>query len=179
MCIRDSLVNWGCYDLDYLLGITGWSLRPTAVLAQTWRVPPQFESHIWPGSDAEAHYAALVRCEGGAVLTLERGEYMAAETENAWQVVGTQGSLTLQMTRANPWRILHTDTSTEEGATTTTLWEGGEAAAKPLSHPAVDLAEAIRLGRRPATDLERSLVVQGITDAIYASAESGEAVAVG
>ena len=173
------LVNWGCYDLDYLLGITGWTLKPTVVLAQTWRVPPQFESHIWSGSDAEAHYAALVRCEGGAVLTLERGEYMAAETENAWQVVGTQGSLTLQMTRATPWRILHTDTSTEEGAATSTLWEGDEAAAKPLSHPAVDLAEAIRLGRRPATDLDRSLVVQQITDAIYASAASGQAVAVG
>ena len=22
------LVNWGCYDLDYLLGLTGWQLQP-------------------------------------------------------------------------------------------------------------------------------------------------------
>ena len=172
------LVNWGCYDLDYLLGITGWTLKPRVVLAQTWTVPPQFESHIWPGSDAEAHYAVLVRCEGGAVMTLERGEYMAAETENAWQIVGTRGSLSLQMTRANPWRIIATDTTTDEGAATATLWEADEAAQQALPHPAVDLAEAIREGRRPATDLERALVVQQITDAIYASASRGEAVAI-
>ncbi len=29
------LVNWGPYDLDYLLGITGWLLKPKLVLAQT------------------------------------------------------------------------------------------------------------------------------------------------
>src|SRR5262249_13069860 len=29
------LVNWGVYDLDYLLGLTGWSVRPRTVLAQT------------------------------------------------------------------------------------------------------------------------------------------------
>ena len=47
------LVNWGCYDLDYLLGITGWALKPETVFAQTWTIPPQLESHIAPESDAE------------------------------------------------------------------------------------------------------------------------------
>ena len=61
------LANWGCYDLDYLLGLTGWSLRPRLVLAQTWKVPPQFEAHVAPGSDAETHFAAFVLCEGGTV----------------------------------------------------------------------------------------------------------------
>ena len=42
------LVNWGCYDLDYLLGITGWSLNPLSVFAQTWTVPSAYESHIAP-----------------------------------------------------------------------------------------------------------------------------------
>ena len=32
------LVNWGCYDLDYLLGLTGWRLQPRHVLAQTWQI---------------------------------------------------------------------------------------------------------------------------------------------
>ena len=36
------LVNWGCYDLDYLLGITGWQLKPQTVFAQTWTVPQVF-----------------------------------------------------------------------------------------------------------------------------------------
>ena len=172
------LVNWGCYDIDYLLGLTGWSLRPRRVLAQTWTCPPQFESHIHPGSDAETHYAALIRCDGGTVLTMERGEFMAADTENAWQIVGTRGSLTLQMTKANPWRILRTDTTTEGGAETSVLWESDDGSLRPDAYPITDLADAIRTGRRPSTDLERALVVQQITDAIYASAESGEAVAI-
>ncbi|MBM4046695.1 MAG: Gfo/Idh/MocA family oxidoreductase, partial [Planctomycetes bacterium] len=54
------LLNWGCYDLDYLLGITGWTLKPKLVLAQTWTVPPQFESHIAPGSDAETYFTAFI-----------------------------------------------------------------------------------------------------------------------
>jgi len=41
-----------------------------------------------------------------------------------------------------------------------------------------DFAHAIREGRRPHTELEHSLVVQRITDAIYASARSGQAVEV-
>ena len=43
------LVNWGCYDLDYLLGITGWQLKPETIFAQTWTVPQVFQSHITPG----------------------------------------------------------------------------------------------------------------------------------
>ena len=170
------LVNWGCYDLDYLLGITGWTLRPRLVLAQTWTVAPQFESHVHPGSDAETHYAALIRCEGGTVLTMERGEFMAAETENAWQVIGTKGSLTLQMTWGSPKKIIHADTTTEKGTATHTLWEGDEGGKAPMRGPVTDLATVIREGGEPETNLERALVLQQITDAIYASAEQAAAI---
>ncbi len=34
------LMNWGCYDLDYILGITGWKLEPEEVLARTWEASP-------------------------------------------------------------------------------------------------------------------------------------------
>ena len=34
------LTNWGCYDLDYLMTITGWALRPRQALAATWGVAP-------------------------------------------------------------------------------------------------------------------------------------------
>jgi len=170
------LVNWGCYDLDYLLGITGWQLKPRLVLAQTWTVAPHLASHVHPDSDAETHYTALVRCEGGTVLTLDRGEFMAAETENAWQIVGTKGSLTLQMTWGSPKKLLYTRTDEQKGATTATLWEGTETNSAPMRGPVTDFACAIRFGRRPATGLERALVLQQLTDAIYASAATGAAV---
>ena len=169
------LVNWGCYDLDYLLGITGWTLKPIKVFAQTWTIPPIFESHIAPGSDAETHYIALVECEGGTILSVERSEYTAAGSDEAWGVIGSQGSLRLFMTHARPNRIVFDEANEEKGVETRTLWEGEETRSVH-DGPLTDLARAIREGTEPKTSLERALVVQQITDAIYASAAAGTAV---
>jgi predicted dehydrogenase len=171
------LLNWGCYDLDYLLGITGWKLRPRMVFAQTWTVPPQFACHAAPGSDAETYYAALIRCEGGTVISLERGEFMPVQTDTAWQIIGTKGSLKLQMTGyGKAQQIIHDDTSTAEGVVTKTLWDGKEDLPPANNLLLQDFAKAIREGRQPMTGLEKALVVQQISDAIYASAERGIAV---
>lgn len=171
------LVNWGCYDLDYLLGITGWTLKPRLVLAQAWPVPPRSAPNVAEGSDAESHFAALIRCEGGAVISFERGEYMAAHEQKAWQIVGTHGSLNLIMT---PWEakaITHDDTGTQEGVATRTIWETDkpEEVRKPM---VADFAEAVAYGREPLTNLEKSLLIQKVTDAIYESAATGKAVAI-
>jgi predicted dehydrogenase len=173
------LCNWGCYDLDYLLGITGWSLRPQTCFAQTWTLPPQFESHAAAGSDAETYYLALIRCEGGTMLSLERGEYMPCQDDEAWQIIGTQGSLKLRMLTGNPKQIILDSTSTAAGCTTSVLWEGEEDGSMVSAGPVVDLADAIRHNRDPATSLERALVIAQITDAVYASAEKGKCVPVG
>ena len=170
------LVNWGCYDLDYLLGITGWTLKPKLVLAQAWTIPPQFESHVPPGSDAEAHFASLILCEGGTVISFERGEYVPAQNEDAWKIVGTKGSLNLRMIPVKGKKIIHDDTSTEKGVFSRVLWEGDEDWDVIHSGPTQDFASAIREGREPETSLEKALVVQKITDAIYASAAQARAV---
>ncbi len=175
------LMNWGCYDLDYLLGITGWKLKPQTVFGQTWTIAPQLASHIPEGSDAETHYTALVRCEGGTMLSLERGEYMATDTENAWHIIGTKGSLRLTMSVAKPKRIIFEEATTDAGCTSRTLWETEDEQDTDLIHrgPTLDFAAAIREGREPSTTLERALTIQKITDAIYASAASGQAVSIG
>ncbi len=170
------LVNWGCYDLDYLLGITGWTLKPQTVFAQTWTIPPQFESHIAPDSDAETHYTALIRCEGGTMLSIERGEYMPMKDDHVWQILGTKGALKLKMTDTRSNAVIYDDTTTEDGVITKTLWEGEESSADIHAGPTTDFAAAIRENRPPRTTLEQALVVQQITDAIYASAEQGTAV---
>ena len=90
------LVNWGCYDIDFLLGITGWELKPKTVFAQTWTVPPVFDSHIVEGSDAETHYNALVRCEDGITITLERSEFMAAQSSANWEIIGSEGGIKVE-----------------------------------------------------------------------------------
>ncbi len=173
------LVNWGCYDLDYLLGITGWQLKPQTVFAQTWTVSQVFESHIAPGSDAETHYTALIRCEGDIVLSVERGEFMTMHSHSDWEVIGTEGSLKLNMRDGKPDSVIHNRTTTEGGVASTSLSETEDTTETQHSTPLSDFASAIRENRQPSTSLEKALVVQKITDAIYASAETGEAVEIG
>lgn len=168
------LMNWGCYDLDYLLGITCWSLRPHTVLAQTWDVSETFQAYAAPGSDAEAHVAALIVCQGGTVISFERGEFAAMATDEAWQVLGDCGSLRLQMTPSASKRIVF-DEATSQGVVSQIIWQGDEAWGQ--EHVAVleDFALAVRTGREPRTTLEHALLVQQISDAIYASAHAGAA----
>ena len=172
------LMNWGCYDLDYLLGLTDWTLEPKTVLAQAWPVPPQLASHVAPDSDAETHYAALIQCTGGVAITLERGEFMPVQSDHAWQIIGTRGSLTMQMTAGENKQVVFDETTTAEGVTPKVIWEGDEGWGEARNAPLADFAEAIREGRQPSTNLERALVIQQISDAIYKSAETETAVTI-
>ncbi len=167
--------NWGCYDLDYLLGITGWTLKPKTVLGQKWGVPPRFHALADPSSNAETHLVATILCEGDVAIHYERGEMMASSPRLTWQVVGADGSLDLEMVKGEKKIEFHKAIS-EAGVVTETLWEGSEDTGKIHGGPIRDFATAIREGRQPKTSLENALVVQQITDAIYASAERGQAV---
>ncbi|MHC4250528.1 MAG: Gfo/Idh/MocA family protein [Planctomycetota bacterium] len=170
------LTNWSCYDLDYVLGVTGWYFRPKTVLGQWWPCVPEFRCHVAPDSDADSYFTAMAVGEDGSVLTIERGEFMPAPPEEAWQVIGTKGSVTLGMTGSDDRRITHHDGSAEKGVVSKVIWEGKDP--KPSGNPLVieDFASAVRDGRAPATGLEQALTIMQITDAIYASAERGAAV---
>ena len=172
------LVNWGCYDLDYLLGISGWRLRPQTVLAQSWRVPSTFAETVAPAADAETHIAGLVRCADGIALTYERGEYTAAQAEASWEVIGEAGSLRLWMTPAQEKKILQFEGDRAKGTIPRTLWAGNESYNDIHRALLEDFATAVRTGCPPKTTLAQALLVQQITDALYRSAERGEAVAV-
>jgi len=170
--------NWGCYDLDYLLGITGWSLQPQTVLAQTWTVPADFAHYAAPDSDAETHVTALIRCQDGIAISYERAEMVAAETELAWEIIGETGSLRMQMTPSKDGLMTRFKADTTTGTTSETLCAANEDHSKVHGGPINDLAGAIREQRPAQTSLERALVIQRITDAIYASATQGNAVTI-
>jgi len=172
------LTNWGCYDLDYLLGIAGWAVEPKVALAQVWPVPPAFVPHVAPGSEAETHLVALIRCAGGAVISFERGEYMALRTEEAWRIVGSGGSLRLTMAPGRGNVVILDEASSEHGVVSRVVWQGDEDWDGMHSGVDEDFVSAVREGRQPKTSLERALVVARITDAIYASAEQGRSVEV-
>ena len=52
------------------------------------------------------------------------------------------------------------------------IWEGAESSF--ATTPVEDMARAILDGTKPATSLERALVIQQISDGVYASASSGQ-----
>lgn len=170
------LLNWGCYDLDYVLGLTGWSLKPVSVFAQCWTVPAIFESHVHPGSDAETHFIALIRCEGGTVISFERGEFVAAASERSWRITGDKGSLKLDMLPRDGTQLVYDRADEEQGLISEPIWAYDPDQPHSTSSPAEDFAKAIRAGRQTDTSLERALIMQQISDAIYASAETGEAI---
>jgi len=169
------LMNWGCYDLDFALSLTGWRLRPRVILAQAWNVVSELREYVAPGSDAETHFAALIRCAEGEVISFERGEYVTAAADSAWQVLGDSGSLRMPMTPRKGKEVWH-DSLGPEGVQTKTIWSGDEEGR--MQHQAVvdDFVAAVAEGRAPHTTIERALQVQEISDAIYASAASGRAV---
>jgi len=169
------LVNWGCYDLDYLLGITGWAIEPRLALARTWGLPKTFAAYAAPGSSAETHVAALILCNNGLTLSYERGEFVAGATDEAWQVLGDRGALRLQMPPGVNKSIWH-DEATAQGVVSNLIWQGDEPGGSEHVLVLEDFARAIRENRAPRTSLEQALLVQRITDAIYASAECAAAV---
>lgn len=179
------LMNWGCYDLDYLMGLTGYRLKPQTCFAQHWPIAPHIAWHLPEGSDAETAYVGLVRCEGGTMLHIQRGEYMPLVGESAWQIVGTKGALRLTMTAvtasgpqataeaSNQKQIGFDELTDDRGTVSSLLWVGEEDQTCLSVGPVVDLAEAIRQDREPMTSLEKALVIQRITDAVYRSGRSG------
>ncbi len=173
------LTNWSCYDLDYVLGVAGWTFRPKVVLAQWWPIVPQFRDRVSPEADADSYFTAFVRGEDGSVLTVERGEFMPAHAQAQWQIVGTKGSLTLGLTGSDDRQIVHDDTTYEKGVESKVIYEGKDPS--PSGNPLVieDFALAIREGRPPATGFDRALIIAQIMDGIYASAASAGAVQIG
>jgi len=172
------LVNWSCYDLDYMMQITGWQLKPKVVLANWWAVAEKMSAYVAPGSDADSHYAAFVQCEDDIVLSMERAEFSSATTDQAWEIIGTDASLHMPMQplESKPNAVILDKFVPGKGVVPETIWEEKQGYLE--DNVMNDFIRAIRNGAQPKTGLERALVMQKITDAIYASAESGTSVSV-
>ena len=171
------LVNWSCYDLDYLMQIVNWQLQPRVVLAKWWPVAEKMAAYVAPGSDADSHYTAFILCDDDIVLTMERAEFSSATNDQAWEIIGTEGTLHLPMVsqRGKPNAVILDKFVPGEGIVSEVIWEEGQGGG-PAGGVLEDFVHAVRENKEPKTTLERALVMQKITDAIYSSTETGEAV---
>jgi len=171
------LTNWGCYDLDFLLGILGWSVVPRQVLAATFGTPAQFLDRLPPHQDAECHVVGLVTCDDGVVLAYERAETYTGEAETAWQLTGEAGQLCLRMTGAPEGALVTAHHAPAEGGLETeVLCEAPATYRQGHASPGEDFVRAIVDGSAPTTTLEQALLVVRVSDAFYASADQGRAV---
>jgi predicted dehydrogenase len=172
------LVNWGCYDLDYLFGITGWALRPRTVMGRVWTNIADYAAYAAEGSDAETYVAFFAQCDDGIALMYERGEFMPTATDEIWQLIGDKGALRMNM-KPSIGKQVWFDKPGPHGTESDVIWQGDEDWETQHRGPVADFVAAIQERRAPATSLERALVIQSLTDAVYRSAEIGGCVEVG
>jgi predicted dehydrogenase len=171
------MVNWGVYDLDYLMHVTAWQLKPRTVLAQTWPIAPGLaDGRVDPASDAENHVISFIHCDNNAVIVHERGEAVAMESKLGWSVTGDRASLRLSMTpRADGPQVVLDEADPVDGLRTSVLLDA-PGVNRSNDMPVRDFAAAIRDGRPPRTDLRKATIIQQVIDAIYTSSRSGRAV---
>jgi UDP-N-acetyl-2-amino-2-deoxyglucuronate dehydrogenase len=170
------MADWGVYDIDYVLGTTGWQITPEWIMGQTWGITPELAEYIDPDSDAETHTAAYIKCENNIAILFERGAHIPGPQENVWEMTGTKGTLKLDMLPGDEKIIRFYAASAEHGYEETVVWNGTESWSTVHSGPILDFGEAIVNGTKPMTSLEQALVIQKITDAIYESASEGKPV---
>ncbi len=170
------LWNWGPYDLDFALGICGWTLRPQAVFGQSWPIAPELTSWVPAGSDGETHGVGLIRFTDGAVLTIDRGEYLPTRSTDTVEILGTHGSITGNPHPGPTAGLVLTEIDPASGVTLTktmTLQEDYDAIGQGLI---ADFAGAIHTGGRPLTSVNNYLDIARITESIRDSARTGRAV---
>jgi len=172
------LVNWSCYDLDYMMQIVGWQLKPRVLLAKYWRIADKMSAYVAPGSDADSHYSAFITCDDDIVLTMERGEFTSASTDQAWEIIGEEGTLHLPMRpqQVKPNAVILDKFVPGKGIVSEPIWQEGDES--PSDGVLENFVHAVREGKKLKTTLEQALVMQKITDAIYESTRTGQAITI-
>lgn len=167
------LMNWGCYDLDYLLGMWPEPLVPHTVCARMWGLGPDYQDFVVPASDGETHVTAWIECADGFQISYERGEYHPGPRRAEFQVFGDRGSLDLTMVpnRGQVDTLWRSDDAA--GCVSETVQCHPDRAADLHSGVVEDFCRAVRSGSKPAAGLEFSFRVQATLDAMYRSAQAG------
>ena len=101
---------------------------------------------------------------------------MASAADRAWQITGTHGSLHMDLIPGTPNKVILDKAVSGQGVVTETVWEGNEEWDDVHRGAMRDFVESLQSGRQPATGLKEALVLQKISDAVFASAASGAAV---
>ena len=101
--------------------------------------------------------ARYVHAVDGVSLEIERGEFVSAANDEAWQILGSKGSLRMHMREPKNKKILLDTSDAKEGVSTQTIWEGDDVGSSNLAL-LEDFARAIRRRSWPiAVDILRPI----------------------
>jgi predicted dehydrogenase len=156
-----------------MMQITGWQLKPRVVLAKWWTVAEKMSAYVAKDSDADSHYTAFILCDDDVVLTMERGEFTSSTNSQAWEIIGTDGTLHLPLVTGND--VFLDKFITGKGVVSEKLVQDAYSGSSGVME---NFVYAIRENKKPKTTLEQALVMQKITDAIYESTKTGQAVVI-
>lgn len=173
------LMNWGCYDFDYLFGLLDLQTEPAHVLAHTWEAAPGFSQYVAPGSNAETHGMALITFKNGIVLQYERAEFSSIPRHAHWEITGENGTLSLVMSSADESHVTFVSPHQETGVHSRVLYKANESEVNMIINVNKNFVASIAGTEKPWTDLDRAKLTVQVTDAIYESAATGRPVSFG
>lgn len=169
------LADWGCYDLDYLLGLCGWRHEPRVVLGEMTGLPQFFRQIAQPANDVEVRVSAQAWLSGGVVLDYQRAMFAAVdEARQQWRIECENGAVDLNMLPAAPQLKVHRYQA--DGVRTEALVPTPYQWSDIHRGPVANFIDAVLGDATPRTTLENALTVQRLTDAICHAARTGTAV---
>ncbi len=156
-------MDWGVYDLDWMLFLLGEHFDPVAVFARTEN---SFRGNLESGFSAEILLAS------GATVAWERRAEHGPVTKRA-EVRGTGGGFDLPfMPGGSPEALTFHRYDKENTLQTEILSEPVTDWGSILHHPVRDFVNAILHDREVASPPSSQVKIHGVIDALYASAAS-------
>ena len=169
--------DWGPYDLDWLSFILGDLFQPRIVFGTTGNYFPLTAERVPPCLDVDGRLAAEIICDNGLTIHWERRAAEHGPARHNVEFRGRKAGLDLCFLPMGAKQQLHHYAYRgAEDLKETILPDAAPGWDDTLMHSIHDLAAAIRENRAPSNTLEHNVKIQGVFDALLASARTQQAV---
>ncbi|MFZ9681774.1 MAG: Gfo/Idh/MocA family protein, partial [Cephaloticoccus sp.] len=169
--------DWGPYDLDWISFILGDLFQPRVVFGTTGNYFPLSDQRIPPCLDVDGRLAAEIICDNGLTIHWERRAAEHGPARHNVEVRGRTAGLDLCFLPMGAKQSLHHYAYRgADDLKETVLPDAAPVWDDTLIFSLYDLAEAIRENRAPSNTLAHNLKIQGVFDALLASARTQQAV---
>lgn len=169
--------DWGPYDLDWLSYVLGDQFQPRLVFGTTGNYFPLTAERVPPCLDVDGRLAAEIICDNGLTIHWERRAAEHGPARHNVEIRGRTAGLDLCfLSMGEKQQLHHYAYHGAEDLKETILPDAAPNWDETLTHSIYDLAGAIREDRATTNTLAHNLRIQGVFDALLASARTQQAV---